>query len=347
MAKKKSSRVQSQATIVAGSKRIPVHTVSTAVWFPAGTYRFSVGSAAPQLEPNTALKFPAMLVASGPGASVDCVEFAANRFSKGEWLYAAGNEQIIKIGQGGASLVFSSFHVSPDAPLLEVHAERVSTVAGGALLAAARKEQLSLSVLAHFQGEEQPQRFTSGQWIGRPELDRWIEAITVEPHEALGADGLEYKGLAANGYETPWLKVGALCGTRGLGLPLIGFAFRLGPALAETLDAQCSTRFWSGAVAGPVKSGVPCRSPKAGDAIVALQLLVGKRAPSALSAEPVVHGDAVPPVQPGVASASEIPRSKARRKTASPADTAKTAPGDGAGKGARSPASGRKRKAKE
>jgi hypothetical protein len=54
--------------------------------------------------------------------------------------------------------------------------------------------------------------------------------------EALAAEDIEYKALGPNGRETPWVSNAKLCGTRGTGQPLTGFAIRLALHLRDRFD---------------------------------------------------------------------------------------------------------------
>jgi hypothetical protein len=134
--------------------------------------------------------------------------------------------------------------------------------------------------------------FPGSGWAGLLAENLWVEAMSILPQEAISARDVEYKGLSANGFETPWLSDGATCGTKGISLPLIGFAIRLKADAAALYDCEYSGYFQSGITVGPVRNGVPCRSKTASDPLVGIRLGIVKRgakpaqAASAAVAEP-------------------------------------------------------------
>lgn len=89
---------------------------------------------------------------------------------------------------------------------------------------------------------------------------------------------IEYKALAINGAETPWVKNGGYCGSRGYGIPLIGLAMR---ALSAELECEYRVRFASGAISAAVKSGTPLKSAVAADPIVGISVRLARRASAA------------------------------------------------------------------
>ena len=68
--------------------------------------------------------------------------------------------------------------------------------------------------------------FADADWAGRVGNGLWIEAMTLSLADGSAPVDLEYKALTASGFETPWLGTGQLCGTRGMGVSLVGFAVR-------------------------------------------------------------------------------------------------------------------------
>ena len=112
-------------------------------------------------------------------------------------------------------------------------------------------------------------RFPISAWAGVLGQRQWIEAFTVE---GVAANAIEYKGLTANGWETAWLPAGELCGSRGMGVPLIGFSFRLKGEIAERFDCVYEGAFVSGRRTAPARNGAPCRSDVIGDPLEGILL---------------------------------------------------------------------------
>jgi hypothetical protein len=69
-----------------------------------------------------------------------------------------------------------------------------------------------------------------------------------------------------------------MCGTKGMSVPLVGFAIRLkpGPATAA-YDCEYSGYFQSGLTVGPQRNGAPCRSTVASDPLEGIQIRIIKR----------------------------------------------------------------------
>ncbi len=97
-----------------------------------------------------------------------------------------------------------------------------------------------------------------GDWIGTRGSGRAIEGFALAPRLGLTSDDLEYRALIARDRLSPWLPGGQFCGSRGLGLPLLGFCIRLrGPAAAR-YDLACFARFVDGTEVGPIAADQVC-----------------------------------------------------------------------------------------
>jgi hypothetical protein len=121
--------------------------------------------------------------------------------------------------------------------------------------------------------------FGDDTWAGRLGRGHSIEAFWVEPQEMLAPGDIEYKGLTATGFETPWLTDSAICGTRGMATPLLGFAIRLtAKPRAKTYDCEYTGYFQSGKTAGPFRNGAPCKSSLSNDPLEGIRLVIRERA---------------------------------------------------------------------
>src|SRR5262249_13196013 len=69
---------------------------------------------------------------------------------------------------------------------------------------------------------------------------------------------------------------GELCGSRGAGLALVGFAVRLRDA-GDEFECEYRGAFRSGKSVGPVTNGAPCRSSSADDYLEGIQLTIVRR----------------------------------------------------------------------
>lgn len=268
-----------EASIQIQSRRpagVPLHAATQAVAFPPGAYRFSVRVAAPVIDGTAGAPFPALLVAAGPGTPPGAVEFLDGPTTIGRWLCSVGDTVIARVNGGGATLVLSSLRTATDTQAFDIKVEQLGASDAVAHTPGQRSPSLKLRFALHERGRGDVE-YVDPQWAGSVGSGAWIEAMTIEPLETLTSADIEYKSLAANGFETPWLSDGALCGTKGADIPLIGFAVRLKPKAAAEYDCEYSAYFRSGVIVGPLRNGVPCRSRTAGDPLEAVQVALIKR----------------------------------------------------------------------
>jgi hypothetical protein len=146
---------------------------------------------------------------------------------------------------------------------------------------------LPVQIAAHIRARGD-MTFADVPWAGRVAPGLWIESFSVRPLKRLGAEDIEYKGLTGSGFETPWLTDDKMCGTKGMAVPLVGFAARLKPGAATAgYDCEYSGYFQSGVTVGPLRNGAPCRSTVANDPLEGIQVRLTKRISAALpSASP-------------------------------------------------------------
>ena len=269
---------------------------------PAGLYLFSVKAAAP-VRGSVAgqLSLPAVHVGLGPGVRPEQVEFMAGPSTHGAWLFAPGDLLVTRITGGGATLILSSLR-APGGEVLSIKVERLDARAEGSAgvsptgvktptaasasqaTAAVANGALPLHIAAHVRTRGD-MTFRDVPWAGRVAPGLWIESFAVRPLEHFGVQDIEYKGLTGTGFETPWLSDEKMCGTKGMAVPLVGFAVRLKPsAAAAAFDCEYSGYFQSGVTVGPLRNGAPCRSTVANDPLEGIQLRVVRRAGAAAEA---------------------------------------------------------------
>jgi GT2 family glycosyltransferase/glycosyltransferase involved in cell wall biosynthesis len=272
---------------------------------PSGLYLFSVKAAGASADRSTgALRLPAMHVGLGPGVKSEQVEFLAGPSTQGGWLFAQEDVLVTKVSGAGATLVLTSVR-APGGEILSIKVERLEgrDEAPSALtqpsleiplpLAATNghdtKEDavaaLPLTIGAHIRARGD-MNFSSVPWAGRIAPGLWIESFSIKPLETLESQDVEYKGLTGSGFETPWLSDGKMCGTKGMAVPLVGFAVRLKSSpKAASHNCEYSGYFKSGLTVGPLKNGAPCRSTVANDPLEGIQVRIVKRADTAIFAD--------------------------------------------------------------
>jgi GT2 family glycosyltransferase/glycosyltransferase involved in cell wall biosynthesis len=294
---------------------------------PPGLYLFSVKAAAPTpSQANGELVLPAVHVGLGPGVRPEQVEFVAGPGTQGAWLFAPGDLLVTKVNGSGATLVMTSVR-APRGEVLSIKVERLEAraeTAGAAAPAVSEpravpsrdprlEPYLPVQIGAHVRARGD-MIFADVPWAGRIAPGLWIEAFCVRPLALFGASDIEYKGLTGSGFETPWLTDDKMCGTKGMAVPLVGFAVRFQPS-AATADYDCeySGYFQSGTTVGPLRNGAPCRSTVANDPLEGIQVRLVRRVPLATAA---TNG----------ASEKADAASKRRAKSAEETPTARKAP---------------------
>lgn len=284
---------------------------------PTGLYLFSVKAAAPLAERSTGqLSLPAMHVGLGPGVRSDQVEFMSGPGNGGTWLFAHGDVLIVKVNGSGATLILTSVRssvgevLSIEVERLEARTQAAASVptqganisdklprapsqAADVQAPAAQTPKsadpvdealtLPLQIKTHIRARGD-MSFADAPWAGRVAPGLWIESFSVQPLKHLGAQHIEYKALTGTGFETPWLSDDQICGTKGMSVPLVGFAVRLKPGSeASSYDCEYSGYYRSSVVVGPLRNGAPCRSTVANDPLEGIQIRIVKR-PSAPAA---------------------------------------------------------------
>ena len=265
---------------------------------PAGLYLFSVKAASPLTERVAGkLHLPAMHVGLGPGVGADQVEFIAGPGTAGAWLFAQGDVLVAKVNSAGATLILTSVRDS-EGKVLSIEVERLESRTDAAPIprrlrsagvrepevrapaaSAAGSDGLTvpLQIKTHIRSRGD-MSFSDAPWAGRVGPGLWIESFSIRPLEHLAAKDIEYKGLTGTGFETPWQSSEQFCGTKGISMPLVGFAVRLKPGPeGSAYDCEYSGYYRSGATAGPFRNGAPCRSALANDPLEGMQVRISKR----------------------------------------------------------------------
>jgi GT2 family glycosyltransferase/glycosyltransferase involved in cell wall biosynthesis len=275
---------------------------------PAGLYLVSVTAAGATQSPNDGrLSLPALHVGVGPGVRSEQVEFMAGSNTHGAWLFAPSDLVVVKVNSNPATLILTSVR-APGGEVLSIKIERldaraevVTTQSGAALpskspvrapgarpqqpiaspaITPSKTQGLPLQVAAHIRTRGD-MSFAEVPWAGRLGTGLWIESFSVRPLEHFEAKDIEYKGLTGSGFETRWISNDVMCGTKGMSVPLVGFALRLKPNLeTAAYDCEYSGYFQSGVTVGPLRNGAPCHSTVANDPLEGIQVRIVQRVTS-------------------------------------------------------------------
>jgi hypothetical protein len=252
---------------------------------PVGTYAFTVKGGASAGTPSEELTLPALQVGLAPMRSPGTAEFLAGATTLDRWLARGSDVIVVRISGGNVSLLLTSLRL-PSSPVLAIDVRRVDppqTNAAeqqtGAASPADQAGVLPTQIVAHIQNVGDI-HFNEG-WAGCLGDKLWIEAFAIQSVGNLAPDAIEYCGVTADGFQTPWVSGQTLCGSRGHGLPIMGYAVRLKPEIAEQYDCTYSGQFVSGSMRGPFTTGELCCSDVSGDPLWGIELRVAPRSASA------------------------------------------------------------------
>jgi GT2 family glycosyltransferase/glycosyltransferase involved in cell wall biosynthesis len=247
---------------------------------PAGTYTFTVKAGGPAGTVTDGLTMPALQVGLAPKQAAGDVEFLAREGTSDRWLARSSDMIVAKIFSEAASLMLTSVRL-PNSPALAIDVRRLGDEPFPASLETAPAEAadgLPTRIIAHIQNlGDIP--FSDGL-VGCIGGGLWIEAFSIVSVGQLAPDSVEYCAVTADGFQTPWLANQALCGSRGRGTPIVGFAIRLKPEIAAQYDCVYTGKFVSGNAIGPFRNGDLCSSDAPGDPLWGIELRVTPRAVS-------------------------------------------------------------------
>jgi len=255
-----------------------------------GLYLISVTTATPnRLGDSLDLILPAIHIGPAPGAQAGSLEFMSGPTGGGQWLYESRDVIIAKVISVQAVVVFTTLRAR-SMPTIEVEVSRLDRrvappvakqpAALGPpeqslpppLKTASGQSATSIRIDMHIQNKGDVS-YVNNFWSGALGERLAIEGFSIRPLDGPAPADLEYSGVAENGLETGWIAGGGLCGSRGVGLALTGFAIRLRPQAAALYNCEYRGSFASGKIIGPLRNGAPCRSAP-DDRLEALQLFI-------------------------------------------------------------------------
>jgi GT2 family glycosyltransferase/glycosyltransferase involved in cell wall biosynthesis len=266
-----------------------IDELQTSVQFlplPAGTYTITVKGGAPETASPGEMVLPAVQVGVAPARSEGTIEFLARGGTTDRWLVRRRDMIIARITGGDASLMLTSVSL-PTSPALGIDIRRLDPdllfvdpeTERGSDDTREVADVIPAQIVAHIHRVgDVPFRDGLAGCIGD---GLWIEAFAIGPFGQLTPDLIEYCGVTADGYQTPWLDNQTLCGSRGRSIPMVGCAIRLKPAISDRYDCEYTGQFVSGRVLGPFKNGDLCCSDIPSDPLWGLELFAKERAQAA------------------------------------------------------------------
>lgn len=219
------------------------------------------------------MSLPAVFV-TVPNSPSGEVELVGARGS-GAWIGAEGGAVVLRAPAAGGRVLVTSYLPPGQAEAeldIELHPLDAASAAAATAIPPAGST-LRTEIVLHIEREGDRQ-FHAGGWAGRLGSRRRVEALAVRPLEAISHGEIEYKAYTTGGRETPWVSDGRLCGTRGQGLPLTGFAIRLAPHLRNGFDVIYRGAFFASGPTQAVSNGEPCFAPLRDDPLEAVEVRI-------------------------------------------------------------------------
>ncbi|MGA2216095.1 MAG: glycosyltransferase, partial [Bryobacteraceae bacterium] len=186
---------------------------------PVGVFVFSIQGGATAISTEE-LAVPALQLGLAPMKSAGTVEFLAGAGTLDRWLTRNSDTFIVRISGGSAALLLTSVRLPGSSPLtinvqrIDVERQPVSSeLQGGAAATDSARGLLPTQILAHV--ENFGDIYFNDGWVGFSGQKLRIEAFAILSVGQLGSDSVEYRGVAADGFQTPWLSNQVLCGSRG------------------------------------------------------------------------------------------------------------------------------------
>jgi hypothetical protein len=185
------------------------------------------------------------------------------------WLSAEGDATLVRIRKKPTQILVTIYQLpsEPDAaPRLQVRqllganempGEDIQAAPAGA--AAPTAAPTKAHVMAHIQSRGDVGA-AFGDWLGERGSKNWIEGFAVDAPEGIDPADFTYQAVLGRGWLSPWVEAKQYCGSRGMGLPLLGLRIRLGGEAAEQYEISYAATFVGGATAGPVGNDETCEA---------------------------------------------------------------------------------------
>jgi len=257
---------------------------ATLVQLEQGLYAVEIGETACLRGQFSGLQVPMIQVSAPSGGDHDRGVEIVNTSGHGDiWLGHEGGTVVIKSPPGGAHVFVTVYGLPAQAvPLPDIDVKRLdrprsNSVGRRSVKATDEPEEIQTEVVLHIE-RQGDRRFPGKSWVGNRGSKLRIEAFSIRPVDTLIARDIEFKALGPNRRQTPWVTDAKLCGTRGQGMPLTGFAVRLAPHVSERFDVVYEGAFFESGTVGPNRNSELCVAPIADDPLEAIRVRVIRRA---------------------------------------------------------------------
>jgi hypothetical protein len=199
---------------------------------------------------------PALRISSSPGSST----VAVAALPGDGWLRQLGDAVLLRVASQRSRVLFTSYDESraPGAKPPQIQIQRLDD---GRLPENLRPNPAlpKADYTLHFSRKgDVPAGF--GQWVGSLGDDSWIEGVELLAPAPLQPADLEYQVVLGRGWLSPWVQAGEFCGSRGMGLPILGFRARLLGQAAQQWRLRYAGRCVDGRELPEAENGMPCES---------------------------------------------------------------------------------------
>jgi hypothetical protein len=231
-------------------------------------------------EQFSGLRVPLIHLAVPPGGKDQQVKLLGSSRDDEAWFGEEGGTIIVKATSDGGHVFVTAYSLpgqavrTPHVEVRRIDGRGFNGAGSNGVLDECAEVRTELVLHVERLGDK---RFLGQGWVGSRGKKLRIEAFSIRPTEVLAARDIEFKALGPKGRQTPWVTDAKLCGTRGQGLPLTGFAVRLAPRIADQFDAVYQGAFFESGVVGPFRNGELCVAPIADDPLEAINLQLTRR----------------------------------------------------------------------
>jgi len=247
-----------------------------------GLYALEIGESACMRGQMFSLQLPVVQVSAPSDDRNPNAEIIGASGRRDTWLGQEGGTVIIRSPPGGGHVLVTAYGLPaqgvsvPDIQVRRLDRPRSNGAVHQSVDPADEPDEIRSEIVLHMErlGDR---RFPGEGWVGNRGKKLRIEAFSIRPVDTLLARDIEFKALGPKGRQTPWVTDAKLCGTRGQGLPLTGFAIRLAPGVAERLDVVYQGAFFESGVVGPNRNGELCIPPIADDPLEAINVRLIRR----------------------------------------------------------------------
>jgi hypothetical protein len=246
-----------------------------------GLYALTIDPSALTEEEFSGVRTPIVQVSAPPDPQGRCVEIIGAAPHEG-WLRGDGGTVILRSPPGGGHALVSVYSLpgqSVQLPPIEVQRRdrpRGSSKPPAVAETADQPIEVRTEIVLHME-QLGDRRFSGEGWIGNRSKRLRVEAFSIRPIDSLTPRDIEFMALGPNRRQTPWVTDAKLCGTRGRGMPLTGFAIRLAAHVRDQFDIVYQGAFFDSGIVGPCRNGELCIPPVGDDPLEAINVRLMRR----------------------------------------------------------------------